>query len=155
MSGEAFTSIQAMKKFVLWLAKRWSLSLKWEKKNPSHEVLFEVLGNVQPTWWRKASSGWEGTLMIHLGLWGCCQYLNAVSHKPQTSHYFAVISGHTLIRAGVYPQQTCNFISKSRLEKYSKDEPGTPALDDTCGRLQYVVCLWGVSQPAALYNREN
>lgn len=39
-------------------------------------------------------------LMINLGLWSRYQYLNAVSLKAQISHYFTVISGHMLTRAG-------------------------------------------------------
>lgn len=103
MLGEAFTSIQAMKEFCLVTLEEGETCL-WNEKNPALEALFEVLGNVQPTWWWKASLGWEGMLMIDLGLWGCCQYFNAVLLKPQTSHCFTVISGHTLTRAGVYPQ---------------------------------------------------
>lgn len=50
MLGEDFRSIQAMKNSVLWLAEGWNLSVKWQEKNQSHEVPFEVLENDQPTW---------------------------------------------------------------------------------------------------------
>lgn len=41
-----------------------------------------------------------------------------------------------------------------RLEKYSKDEPGAPALDDTCRRLEYTVERHPIDIPTALNNRE-